>query len=71
MVNYDQVQSPPDDWFNGNVIFRSPTPQIETGVKESWTFTCTGSDGQVKATRLVTVDRGQRVQVGNACTRSK
>jgi hypothetical protein len=71
VVNYDQVQSPPDDWFNGNVTFRSPTPRLETGVKESWTLTCTGSDGRVKATRQVTVDRGQRVQVGNACTRSK
>ena len=46
-------------------------PRLETGVKESWTLTCTGSDGNVKATRQVTVDRGQRVQVGNACTRSK
>ena len=71
MVNYDQVQSPPDDWVNGNVTFRSPTPRLDTGVKESWTLTCTGSDGQVKATRQVTVDRGQRVQVGNACTRNK
>jgi zinc carboxypeptidase len=71
VVNYDQVQSPPDDWFNGNVTFRSPTPLLETGVKESWTLTCTGSDGKVKATRQVTVDRGQRVQVGNVCTRSK
>jgi Zinc carboxypeptidase len=69
MVNYDQVQSPPDDWFNGNVTFRSPTPRDETGVKESWTLSCTGSDGKLKATRQVIVDRGQRVQVGNACTR--
>ena len=71
MVNYDQVQSPPDDWFNGNVTFRSPTPRLDTGIKESWTLTCTGADGKVKATRQVTVDRGQRVQVGNACTRAK
>jgi hypothetical protein len=40
-------------------------------IKESWTLTCTGSDGKLKATRQVTVDRGQRVQVGNACTRAK
>jgi hypothetical protein len=71
VVNYDQVQSPPDDWFNGNVTFQSPTPRVETGVRESWTLTCTGSDGRVEATRQVIVDRGQRVQVGNACTRSK
>ena len=71
VVNYDQVQSPPDDWFNGNVTFQSPTPRVETGVRESWTLTCTGADGNVKATRQVTVDRAQRVQVGNACTRNK
>jgi Zinc carboxypeptidase len=71
VVNYDQVQSPPDDWVNGNVTFQSPKPRIETGTKERWTLTCTGSDGNVRATRQVTVDRGQRVQVGNACARSK
>jgi murein tripeptide amidase MpaA len=71
VVNFDQVQSPPDDWTNGNVTFQSPTPRNETGVKESWTLTCVGSDGKVKATRQVIVDRGQRAQVGNACARSK
>ena len=71
MVNYDQVQSPPDDWVNGNVTFQSPKPRVETGVKESWTLTCTGPDGQVKGTRQLTVDRGQRLQVGNPCVRGK
>jgi hypothetical protein len=51
--------------------FQSPTPRVETGTKESWTLTCIGADGKVKATRQVIVDRGQRAQVGNACTRSK
>ena len=41
------------------------------GRKESWTLTCLGSNGQVKATRQVTVDRGKRVQVGNACSPDK
>ena len=71
VVNYDQVQSPPDDWVNGNVTFQSPKPRVETGVKESWTLTCTGPDGQVKGTRQLTVDRGQRLQVGNPCVRGK
>ena len=71
VVNYDQVQSPADDWFNGQVTFQSPTPRLETGVKESWNLTCTGSDGKVRATRQVIVDRGQRVQVGNPCTGKK
>jgi hypothetical protein len=71
VVNYDQVQSPPDDWFNGNVMFQSPTPRVATGTKESWTLTCTGSDGNLKGTRQVIVDRGQRVQVGNPCAPGK
>ena len=71
VVNFDQVQSPPDDWTNGNVTFQSPTPRVETGTKESWTLSCIGSNGKVKATRQVTVDRGQRAQVGNACAGSK
>jgi hypothetical protein len=53
------------------VSFRSPTPRVETGTKESWTLTCLDSSGRTRATRQVTVDRGQRVRVGNACTRSK
>ena len=55
----------------GNVSFRSPTPKVETGTKESWTLTCLDASGRVKATRQVTVDRGQRAHVGNACARSK
>ena len=71
VVNYDQVMNTPDDWWGGNVTFRSPTPRIETGTKESWTLTCMDSRGRVQATRQVVVDRGARARVGNACSRSK
>ncbi len=70
-VNYNQVMHTPDDWFDGHVSFRSPTPRIETGVKESWTLTCTDAAGRLQATRQVIVDRGGRVQVGNACASDK
>ncbi len=71
VVNYDQVMNTPDDWRGGTVSFRSPTPKVETGTKESWTLTCLDANGNVRATSQVTVDRGQRARVGNACTRSK
>ena len=63
--------APPDDWTGGRVTFSSPNPKVVTGTKESWTLTCLDANGRVKATHQVTVDRGQRAQVGNACTRSK
>ncbi|HET8821743.1 MAG TPA: M14 family zinc carboxypeptidase [Thermoleophilaceae bacterium] len=71
VVNYDQVMRTPDDWFNGNVTFRSPTPRVETGTKEAWTLTCVDSQGRVQATSQVIVDRGERAQVGNACSGTK
>jgi hypothetical protein len=71
VVNYDQVMHTPDDWFDGHVSFRSPTPRIETGTKESWTLTCLDTAGRVQATRQVIVDRGATAHVGNACTRDK
>jgi hypothetical protein len=71
VVNYDQVMHTPDDWTGGNVSFRSPTPRVETGTKESWTLTCTNAAGHVEATRQVIVDRGARANVGNACARDK
>ena len=71
VVNYDQVMHTPDDWTGGNVSFRSPTPRVETGTKESWTLTCTNAAGHVEATRQVIVDRGAQANVGNACTRDK
>jgi hypothetical protein len=71
VVNYDQVMNTPDDWSRGSVTFSSPTPKIETGTKESWTLTCLDSNGRVKATSQVTVDRGARANVGNACSPGK
>ena len=67
IVNYDQVSRQFDDW-TGEVRFASPTPPVY-GPKESWTFQCVTPDGAV-ATRQVTVDRGQVVDLGqNACPR--
>jgi hypothetical protein len=71
VVNYDQVMHSPDDWFDAHVSFRSPSPRILTGAKESWTLTCIDSHGRVQASRQVIVDRGERAQVGNACVRDK
>jgi Zinc carboxypeptidase len=71
VVNYLQVMHTPDDWFDGSVSFRSPTPRIETGTKESWTLTCLDSGGSVQATRQVIVDRGRSANVGNACSPAK
>ena len=71
VVNYDQVMNTPDDWFGGKVTFRSPDPQIETGVKEAWTLTCTDSRGRQLSSRQVVVDRGAVAHVGNACQPGK
>jgi murein tripeptide amidase MpaA len=71
VVNYDQVMNTPDDWFDGQVTFRSPTPQIQTGVKESWTLTCRDSGGRVQGSSQVVVDRGAVAHVGNACDGGK
>jgi hypothetical protein len=71
VVNYDQVMHTPDDWRNASVSFSSPTPRVETGTKESWTLTCLDANGHVRATSQVTVDRGERASVGNACSGSK
>jgi hypothetical protein len=65
VINYDQVSNTPDDWRGGRVSFSSPNPKVVTGTKESWTR------GRVKASRQVIVDRGQRAQVGNACSGPK
>jgi zinc carboxypeptidase len=71
VVDYDQVMNTPDDWSGGNVTFRSPTPRIETGVKEAWTLTCTDSRGRAQGSRQVIVDRGGVAHVGNACAGGK
>jgi len=56
----------PDDWTNGQVLFRSPTPTFY-GPKEAWQLTCEDKKGHVRATRNVVVDRGDRVNVGKVC----
>jgi hypothetical protein len=58
------------DW-TGEVRFASPTPATYTGIKEAWTLICSTSRGSVVSARQVVVDRGQRVDVGNACGKSK
>jgi hypothetical protein len=72
VVNYDQAGRAPADWddWTGEVRFLPPSPTTE-GVKEAWTLSCTRGDGQLRATRQVVVDRGQRVDVGNACAKDK
>ena len=68
IVNYDQIDGQPyDDWGNGSVAFEGPRPRTENPVKEAWTFTCRRPGGAESAPRPVIVDRGQRVDLGNAC----
>ena len=68
IVNYDQVDGQPyDDWGNGRVDFESPRPRTENPVKEAWTFTCRRPGGAEGAPQSVIVDRGQRVDLGDAC----
>jgi hypothetical protein len=54
------------DW-SGTVTFQSPEPPQYSGIKEAWQFSCTNRDGDVLASRRVVVDRGEAVDVGNAC----
>ena len=54
------------DW-TGEVTFQSPDPPSYTGIKEAWTLSCTDAGGNILASRQVIVDRGQLVDVGNAC----
>jgi hypothetical protein len=66
--NYDGGAT--SDW-TGEVVFQAPKPAAYTGVKESWTLTCTDTKGEVLSTRQVVVDRGRTVDVGNACKKTK
>ncbi|MGH3358464.1 MAG: M14 family zinc carboxypeptidase [Nocardioidaceae bacterium] len=55
------------DWA-GRVTFRGPDPADYTGLKESWSFTCTNPEsGRMLASRDVVVDRGETVRLGEAC----
>ena len=58
------------DW-SGTVSFRNPNPPSPTGTKEAWLLSCSDKRGNVLATREVIVDRGEAVDVGNACKRNK
>jgi len=58
------------DW-SGSVSFEGPTPPSPTGTKEAWLLSCADKRGNVLATREVIVDRGEKVDVGNACKRVK
>ena len=71
VVNYDQVDGQAyDDWSGGRVTFDSPRPRT-IGETESWLLTCTSGNGKKESTRQVTVGRGQRVNLGNACKKGK
>jgi len=58
------------DW-SGSVTFEGPTPPSPTGTKEAWLLSCADKRGNVLATREVVVDRGETIDVGNACMRVK
>ena len=71
VFNYDQIDGAPvDDWTNGRITFGPPTPPV-AGVKESWTLTCQRPDGAATRSQQVEVDRGERVDVGDACRRAR
>ena len=53
------------------MTFRNPNPPSPTGTKEAWLLSCADKRGNVLATREVVVDRGETVDVGNACKRVK
>jgi hypothetical protein len=58
------------DW-TGRVTFDQPRAPVVTGIKEAWMMTCSTGKGRVVSSRQVVVDRGQTVDVGNACRPSK
>jgi hypothetical protein len=67
VVNFDQIDGQPfDDWTNGAVLFRSPTPTFY-GPKEAWQLSCEDKQGHVRGTRQVVVDRGGTIYVGKVC----
>ena len=58
------------DW-SGTVTFEAPTPPSPSGIKEAYLLSCTDRRGDLVATREVVVDRGEAVDIGNACKRNK
>ncbi|MDP1821472.1 MAG: M14 family metallopeptidase [Acidimicrobiales bacterium] len=68
VVSYDQADRTFDDW-SGEVTFTGPSPAT-SGAEEAWLFRCETSDGVVVVGEIV-VDRGQTVDLGQACGRSE
>ncbi|WP_432476642.1 M14 family zinc carboxypeptidase [Nocardioides sp. GXQ0305] len=58
------------DW-TGEVTFQSPEPPQYSGIKEAWQLTCTNRRGKILGSREVVIDRGETVNVGNACQERK
>lgn len=53
------------DWA-GTIEFRNPTPRV-VNEPEPWILTCTDRRGKVTSVKEVFVERGETVDVGNAC----
>jgi hypothetical protein len=73
MFRVENWASTSTDWV-GRMTFRSPVAWqgIPAGTVESYTLTCTDTRrGRVLAQRAVTVDRGERIDVGDACKKPK
>jgi hypothetical protein len=64
-VNYEGGTT--DDWTSASVAFANPLPELRTGIKEAWQLTCTRPNGREQSTRAVVVERGQTLDLGNAC----
>lgn len=54
------------DW-TGTLSFRGPTPRV-VNEPEPWFLTCTDRRGIVRSVKEVFVERGESVDVGNACS---
>ena len=71
IVNYDQVQDPPDDWTQRQRDVRvaaAARGQPGQGVMDADVLR---QAGQRVSSREVVVERGQKVQLGNACRKQK
>jgi hypothetical protein len=68
-VNYEGGAT--DDWTSASVAFANPLPELRTGIKEAWQLTCSKPGGDVQSTRAVIVERGQTLDLGNACKKAK
>jgi hypothetical protein len=61
--------TPETDW-TARVAFQGPPTEVVTGIKESWKLTC-HRGGRMTGMREVVVDRGETVNLGQACRTSK